>query len=145
MGGATIWPVPRAMDAEAHYYPRRWKRNWIFLYGGLFLTGIQINRYATLHRVIYTFLLLISTQTLTHHLLFLLAIDYAHGRIHGLGKQGCSKARQVRLNGLASRPSTSAYGRRKETCVTHYWSSYLTHKTHHRQMKQCFDMRLKDS
>ena len=145
MGGATIWPVPRAMDAEAHYYPRRWKRNWIFLYGGLFLTGIQINRYATLHRVSYTLLLLISTQTLTHRLLFLLAIDYAHGRIHGLGKQGCSKARQVRLNGLASRPSTSAYGRRKETCVTHYWSSYLTHKTHHRQMKQCFDMRLKDS
>ena len=54
MGGATIWPVPRAMDAEAHYYPRRWKRNWIFLYGGLFLTGIQINRYATLHRVSYS-------------------------------------------------------------------------------------------
>ena len=53
MGGATIWPVPRAMDAEAHYYPRRWKRNWIFLYGGLFLTGIQINRYAALHRVSY--------------------------------------------------------------------------------------------
>jgi len=25
MGGYTIWPVPRGIDAEAHYYPRRWK------------------------------------------------------------------------------------------------------------------------
>ena len=50
MGGATIWPVPRAIDAEAHYYPRRWKRNMLFLYGGLFLTGIQIQRYGQLCR-----------------------------------------------------------------------------------------------
>ena len=144
MGGATIWPVPRAMDAEAHYYPRRWKRNWIFLYGGLFLTGIQINRYAALHRVSYALLLQNHHRKLTC-IFFLLAIDYAHGRIHGLGKQGCSKARQVRLNGLTSRPSTIAYGKRKETCVTHYWSSYLTHKKHHEQMKQYFNIRLKDS
>lgn len=39
MGGATIWPVPRAIDLEAHHYPRRWKRNYLFLYGGLFLIG----------------------------------------------------------------------------------------------------------
>ena len=51
MGGATIWPVPRAIDAEAHYYPRRWKRNLFFLYGGMFLIGIQVQRYAQLCRV----------------------------------------------------------------------------------------------
>lgn len=37
MGGATIWPVPRALDAEAHHYPRRWKQNMIFLYAAGFL------------------------------------------------------------------------------------------------------------
>jgi len=51
MGGATIWPVPRAVDAEAHYYPRRWKRNVVFLYGGMFLIGIQLQRYGQLCRV----------------------------------------------------------------------------------------------
>ena len=51
MGGAAIWPVPRAIDAEAHYYPRRWKRNLFFLYGGMFLIGIQVQRYAQLCRV----------------------------------------------------------------------------------------------
>ena len=51
MGGATIWPVPRALDAEAHYYPRLWKRNLIFLYGGLFLIGIQVQRYGLLCKV----------------------------------------------------------------------------------------------
>ena len=51
MGGATIWPVPRALDAEAHYYPRKWKRNFLFLYGGLFLIGMQVQRYALMHRV----------------------------------------------------------------------------------------------
>ena len=51
MGGATIWPVPRAVDAEAHYYPRRWKRNFLFLYTGMFLIGIQVQRYAQLCRV----------------------------------------------------------------------------------------------
>ena len=51
MGGATIWPVPRAVDAEAHYYPRKWKRNYLFLYTGLFLTGIQIQRFGHLCRV----------------------------------------------------------------------------------------------
>jgi len=50
MGGATIWPVPRAIDAEAHYYPRRWKRNLFFLYGGMFLIGIQVQRYMQLCR-----------------------------------------------------------------------------------------------
>ena len=34
MGHATLWPVPRAMDAEAHHYPRFWKRNTAFLMMG---------------------------------------------------------------------------------------------------------------
>ena len=56
MGGATIWPVPRAIDAEAHYYPRAWKRNMLFLYGGMFLIGIQVQRYAQLCRVSRSFI-----------------------------------------------------------------------------------------
>ena len=96
MGGATIWPVPRAIDAEAHYYPRKWKRNWVFLYGGLFLTGIQIQRYAHLHRV--SLPTIHTTSSLTNSAAFFsLAIDDAHWRIHGLGKQGRSKACQIRL------------------------------------------------
>ena len=51
MGGATIWPVPRAMDAEAHYYPRMWKRNMFFLYGSMILMGFQFQRYAWMCRV----------------------------------------------------------------------------------------------
>ena len=51
MGGATIWPVPRAIDAEAHYYPRHWKRNMFFLYGAAFLIGIQFQRYGLMCRV----------------------------------------------------------------------------------------------
>ena len=51
MGGATIWPVPRAIDAEAHYYPRNWKRNMFFLYGAAFLIGFQFNRYGLMCRV----------------------------------------------------------------------------------------------
>ena len=45
MGHATLWPVPKAIDAEAHHYPRFWKRNLIFLYGGALLIALQINRY----------------------------------------------------------------------------------------------------
>ena len=30
MAGATILPVPKAVDIEAHHYPRRWKRNLFF-------------------------------------------------------------------------------------------------------------------
>ena len=51
MGGSTIWPVPRAIDAEAHYYPRMWKRNLFFFGGALFLIGLQFNRYANMVRV----------------------------------------------------------------------------------------------
>ena len=105
MGGATIWPVPRAMDAEAHYYPRRWKRNVAFLYGGLFLIGLQINRYCNLHRVSYSpSSLSLADPSLTLSLVcspLTLAIDNSHGPIHGLGKQGCSKARQIRLKGVS--------------------------------------------
>ncbi len=51
MAGATILPVPKAIDAEAHYYPRRWKRNMFFLYGGLGLIAFQISRFALTQRV----------------------------------------------------------------------------------------------
>ena len=51
MAGATIWPVPKAVDVEAHHYPRMWKRNLVFLYGGLFLMGFQISRYALMCKV----------------------------------------------------------------------------------------------
>ena len=78
MGGATIWPVPRALDAEAHYYPRLWKRNLIFLYGGLFLIGLQVQRYGLLCKV----------SSINHRLILasFIVIDDAYGRIHGLGK-----------------------------------------------------------
>ena len=51
MGGATIYPVPKAIDAEAHYYPRKWKRNAMFIYGGFFLISWQIQRYSQMHMV----------------------------------------------------------------------------------------------
>ena len=112
MGGATIWPVPRAIDAEAHYYPRKWKRNYLFLYGGMFLTGIQIQRYCHLHRVstpnnhkmnnkrfkLLLFPLPLSSDLLTFDMMLLfIAINDAHRRIHGLGKQRCPETHQVRL------------------------------------------------
>ena len=58
MGGATIWPVPKAVDLEAHHYPRFWKRNLFFLYGGLFLMAFQASRFAHLCRV-RTYLLIL--------------------------------------------------------------------------------------
>jgi len=51
MGHATLWPVPRAVDAEAHHYPRHWKRNMFFLYGGAGLIVLQIWRYGFICRV----------------------------------------------------------------------------------------------
>ena len=51
MAGATILPVPKAVDIEAHHYPRRWKRNLFFLYGGMFLMAFQISRFAHMCRV----------------------------------------------------------------------------------------------
>ena len=50
MGHATLWPVPRAIDAEAHHYPRRWKQNLFLLYGGAFLIGLQVQRYGMICR-----------------------------------------------------------------------------------------------
>lgn len=50
MGGYTIWPVPRAMDAEAHYYPRKWKRNMFVLYSAAFLISFQVQRFAHMCR-----------------------------------------------------------------------------------------------
>ena len=80
MGGATIWPVPRAIDAEAHYYPRMWKRNLFFLYGGMFLIGIQVQRYGLMCRVS------LDQFEFTRSNPFLpAAIDDADGRVHGLG------------------------------------------------------------
>ena len=78
MGGATIWPVPRALDAEAHQYPRKWKRNMLFLYGGAFLIGLQFNRYALMCRVS------LEHEFVTY--LVYLAIHDESRRIHGLGK-----------------------------------------------------------
>lgn len=52
MAGATILPVPRSVDLEAHHYPRYWKRNMFFLYGGLALMAFQISRFAHLCKVI---------------------------------------------------------------------------------------------
>jgi len=51
MAGATILPVPKAIDLEAHHYPRMWKRNLFFLWGGLALWAFQINRYGHMCRV----------------------------------------------------------------------------------------------
>ena len=70
MGGATIWPVPRAVDAEAHYYPRKWKRNMLFLYGGALLIGLQVQRYAAAHRVSNPYIIRLGF-ILTHAVLFL--------------------------------------------------------------------------
>jgi len=50
MGHATLWPVPRAIDAEAHHYPRMWKRNFMFLYSGAALITLQIWRYGFICR-----------------------------------------------------------------------------------------------
>lgn len=51
MAGATIVPVPKSVDLEAYHYPRRWKRNMFFLYGGLALMAFQISRYAHMCKV----------------------------------------------------------------------------------------------
>ena len=51
MGGHTILPVPKVLDLEAHHYPRQWKRNMFFLYGGVFLISLQFQRYGLLCRV----------------------------------------------------------------------------------------------
>jgi len=59
MGHATLWPVPRAIDAEAHHYPRFWKRNLMFLYGSGLLMLFQINRYGWICRV-SSFIILVT-------------------------------------------------------------------------------------
>lgn len=46
MGGAPMWPVPRAIDAEAHHYPRRWFRNSIIINASVLLLSLQVGRYA---------------------------------------------------------------------------------------------------
>ncbi len=53
MAGATIWPVPKAVDLEAYHYPRRWKRNLFFFYGGLLVMAFQISRFGILCKVIF--------------------------------------------------------------------------------------------
>ena len=64
MGHATLWPVPRAIDAEAHHYPRFWKRNLFFLYGGAALMVLQVNRYAWICRVSFCPILITIIITL---------------------------------------------------------------------------------
>jgi hypothetical protein len=51
MGRVTFWPIPRAIDVEAHHYPRHWKRNMFFLYSGAFLIAFQVQRYGHMCRV----------------------------------------------------------------------------------------------
>ena len=86
MGGATIWPVPRAIDAEAHYYPRHWKRNMFFLYGAAFLIGIQFQRYGLMCRVSgYQQVAFDNLATVS-----VAKIDVSR-RIHGLGQPPCSE------------------------------------------------------
>ena len=107
MGGATIWPVPRAIDAEAHYYPRKWKRNLFVLYSGAMLISFQINRYGHLCRVSLPFLVLMVfqgkffKQTCLSNLFccFLcIVIVHAYWRIHGLGIASRSQTCPLRLN-----------------------------------------------
>ena len=50
MGHATLWPVPRAIDAEAHHYPRHWKRNFFLIYGAGSLIFLQISRFGHICR-----------------------------------------------------------------------------------------------
>ena len=78
MGHATLWPVPRAIDAEAHHYPRHWKRNMFFLYGSAFLMVLQVNRYAWICRV-----------SILLYPLFLIAIIHEEWRVYGLGIPRC--------------------------------------------------------
>ena len=73
MGHATLWPVPRAIDAEAHHYPRHWKRNMFFLYGSALMMVLQVNRYAWICRV-----------SIINHLSLIAIID-EKWRVHGLG------------------------------------------------------------
>ena len=51
MAGATIWPIPKAISLHAHQYPRHWKRNMFFLYGGMAILAFQFSRFAHLCRV----------------------------------------------------------------------------------------------
>jgi len=50
MGRVTFWPIPRAVDVEAHHYPKMWKRNMFFLYSGAFLIAFQVQRYGHMCR-----------------------------------------------------------------------------------------------
>lgn len=48
--GAPMWPIPRALDLEAHHYPRKWFRNMWILQGSLLLFGFQLSRYSMMLR-----------------------------------------------------------------------------------------------
>ena len=50
MGGATLWPIPRSIDVEAHHYPRNWKRNLLIFHMSALLMLLQVNRYSFLGR-----------------------------------------------------------------------------------------------
>lgn len=104
MAGATIIPVPRAVDMEAHHYPRRWKRNMFFLYGGLALMAFQISRFALMCRVSSSFLSFVHfidiwrTYKFMFINIYLIAINNQDWRVHGLVKQARSQESQI-LNG----------------------------------------------
>jgi hypothetical protein len=50
MGGATFYPVPKAIDMEMYTYPRMWKRNMLFLWSSLLLAGFQFSRFSLMVR-----------------------------------------------------------------------------------------------
>ena len=85
MGRVTFWPIPRAIDVEAHHYPRHWKRNMFFLYSGAFLIAFQVQRYGHMCRVSYP----------SFYNVYFIAIYHACWRVHGLGKSQRPQESQV--------------------------------------------------
>ena len=67
--GAPIWLVPKQHDFDAYMYPKKWKRNALFLCSGTVLVAIQFYRYA--YGVAVSFI-----QSLIAQYLFLEFIKY---------------------------------------------------------------------
>ena len=105
MGGATIWPIPKAVDLEAFHYPRMWKRNFFFLYSGLLLMTFQLSRFAHMCRVSsnlsfnYLFIFYSGKFVIPNQSLFV-AIDPEDWRVHGLGQPPGSQESQILITML---------------------------------------------
>jgi hypothetical protein len=50
MGGGPIIKVPKAVDIEAHQYPRQWKKGMYMCWGAMALLGFQLSRYSLMHK-----------------------------------------------------------------------------------------------